>query len=112
MGFGGLAVGLGRGDTLQGWLGTVGVPGVSRDGPRVSVVVGPRAGVLGVFGSWMVPAALSRGPCCVLAGPSPPLPASPRPARVTAPCSLPLSGAEPASPHVGVIPGLCWPVSF
>ena len=36
---------------------------------------------------------------CVLAGPSPPLPASPpRPARATAPRSLPLSGAEPASP--------------
>lgn len=116
MGLGGspaLAAGPGRGGPLWGWPGPVGVPGVSRDRPRVWVAVGPRAGFPG--GPAVFPVSLwspdgARGPVprpppCVLAGPSPPLPASPpRPARATAPCSLPLSGAEPASPHVGVVP--------
>ena len=116
MGLGGspaLAAGPGRGGPLWGWPGPVGVPGVSRDRPRVWVAVGPRAGFPG--GPAVFPVSLwspdgARGPVprpppCVLAGPSPPLPASPpRPARATAPRSLPLSGAEPASPHVGVVP--------
>ena len=46
-------------------------------------------------------------PCCVcLSAPSPLLPASPT--CVTTLCSLPLSRvADPASPHVGVVP---WPL--
>ena len=116
MGLGGspaLAAGPGRGGPLWGWPGPVGVPGVSRDRPRVWVAVGPRAGFPG--GPAVFPVSLwspdgARGPVprpppCVLAGPSPPLPASPpRPTRATAPRPLPLSGAEPASPHVGVVP--------
>ena len=107
-----LAVGPGRGGLLRGWPGPVGVPGVLWDRPRVWVAVGPRAGFPG--GTAVFPVSLwspdgARGPVprplpCVLAGPSPLLPASPpHPSRAAAPRSLPLSGAEPASPHVGVI---------
>ena len=108
-----LVVGPGRGGPLRGEPGPVGVPGVSRDRPRVWVAVGPRAGFPGgpavfpvFFGSPDgARAPVPRPPPCVLAGPSPPLPASPpRPARATAPRSRPLSGTEPASPHVGVVP--------
>lgn len=61
-------------------------------------------------GPRMLPAALSHGPCPTAPAVHAcwPLPTTsglfPHPACVTALCSLPLSGAELASPHVGVVP--------
>lgn len=76
-----LVVGLGCGGLLWGWLGPVGVPGVSWDCLCVWVVVGPPAGFpggLAVFlvSLWSPDAACSPVPrplLCMLAGPSPPL---------------------------------------
>ena len=107
-----LAAGLGCGGLLWGWLGPVCVPGMSWDCLCVWVVVGPPAGFPGGLAVFPVSLWSPDGACspvprslpCMLAGPSPPLPAfSAHPVCATGLCSLPLSGAEPALPHVGVV---------
>lgn len=88
----------------QACRGTALVCGWRWDPALVFLVARPCSRCL--CGPRMAPAALSRGPrrACLPAPPRRCRPLLLVPARATAPRSLPLSGAEPASPHVGVVP--------